>query len=228
MRRRTQSLPSGRRSSKLERARWPRVGGDTQRLSRASGRCCETSVSSSTALLGLAAPADPAAAGLHQDGERWTTTATPGRRTSTPRRIGGHRYSRSPGSARLRSIPPTGRARSRTRAQHGTSSEMPIVPTPTEPVDVDSELRIVIEPGDLLCFSGAHLHASVPNTSGITRFSVELRTVNAEDVQGRRGAPNVDGEAPRVAWRWFKGIERLAGRAGRVADMNRGGRRSQR
>ena len=84
--------------------------------------------------------------------------------------------------------------------------EMPIVPTPTEPVDVDSELRIVIEPGDLLCFSGAHLHASVPNTSGITRFSVELRTVNAEDVQGRRGAPNVDGEAPRVAWRWFKGI----------------------
>jgi hypothetical protein len=84
--------------------------------------------------------------------------------------------------------------------------EMPIVPRPTEPVDADSELRIVIEPGDLLCFSGAHLHASVPNTSGATRFSVELRTVTAEDVQGRRGAPNVDGEAPRVAWRWFKGI----------------------
>ena len=84
--------------------------------------------------------------------------------------------------------------------------EMPIVPTPTEPVDTDSELRIVIEPGDLLCFSGAHLHASVPNTSGATRFSFELRTVTAEDVQARRGAPNVDGEAPRVAWRWFTGI----------------------
>jgi ectoine hydroxylase-related dioxygenase (phytanoyl-CoA dioxygenase family) len=83
---------------------------------------------------------------------------------------------------------------------------MPIVPTPTEPVDTASELRIVIEPGDLLCFSGAHLHASVPNTSGATRFSVELRTVTAQDVQGKRGAPNVDGEAPRVAWRWFKGI----------------------
>ena len=84
--------------------------------------------------------------------------------------------------------------------------EMPIVPRPTEPVDADSELRIVIEPGDLLCFSGAHLHASVPNTSGVTRFSVELRTVTAEDIQARRGAPNVDGEAPRVAWRWFTGI----------------------
>jgi hypothetical protein len=84
--------------------------------------------------------------------------------------------------------------------------EMPLVPRPTEPVDTDSELRIVIEPGDLLCFSGAHLHASVPNTSGATRFSVELRTVSAGDVEGGRGAPNVDGEAPRVAWRWFKGI----------------------
>jgi hypothetical protein len=57
-----------------------------------------------------------------------------------------------------------------------------------------------------LCFSGAHLHASVPNTSGSTRFSVELRTVTGDDIQARRGAPNVDGEALRVAWRWFTGI----------------------
>jgi hypothetical protein len=84
--------------------------------------------------------------------------------------------------------------------------EMPLVPRPCEPVDTDSELRIVIEPGDLLCFSGAHLHASVPNTSGATRFSIEVRTVAAGDVQAGRSAPNVDGEAPRVAWRWFRGI----------------------
>jgi hypothetical protein len=84
--------------------------------------------------------------------------------------------------------------------------EMPLVPRPCEPVDADSEMRIVIEPGDLLCFSGAHLHASVPNTSGATRFSVEVRTVSAADVQAGRGAPNVDGEAPWVAWRWFRGI----------------------
>jgi hypothetical protein len=84
--------------------------------------------------------------------------------------------------------------------------DMPLVPRPCEPVDTDSELRIVIEPGDLLCFSGAHLHASVPNTSRATRFSVEVRTVAAGDVQAGRGAPNVDGEAPSVAWRWFRGI----------------------
>ena len=37
-------------------------------------------------------------------------------------RTGGPRYSRSLENARLRCTPPTGRARSRTRAQHGTSS----------------------------------------------------------------------------------------------------------
>jgi hypothetical protein len=93
--------------------------------------------------------------------------------------------------------------------------EMPLVPRPSEPVDADSELRIVIEPGDLLCFSGAHLHASVPNTSGATRFSVELRTVTADDVQAGRGAPNLDAEAPRVAWRWFRGITS----GGSLADL---------
>jgi len=84
--------------------------------------------------------------------------------------------------------------------------EMPLVPSPSEPVDVGSEVRIVIEPGDLLCFSGAHLHASVPNTSGATRFSVEVRTVTTADVQRGHGAPNLDGRAPRTAWRWFRSI----------------------
>ena len=65
---------------------------------------------------------------------------------------------------------------------------LPIVPEPSEPVATDAELRIVIEPGDLLCFSGAHLHASVPNTSAEARISVELRTVNSDDLERGRGA----------------------------------------
>ncbi len=55
---------------------------------------------------------------------------------------------------------------------------------------------MVIEPGDFLCFSGAHLHARVPNTSDATRYSVELRTVYADDVTANRGAPNLAGRAP--------------------------------
>jgi ectoine hydroxylase-related dioxygenase (phytanoyl-CoA dioxygenase family) len=66
---------------------------------------------------------------------------------------------------------------------------------------------MIVEPGDLLCFSGAHLHASVPNTSGVTRFSLEARTVNVDDVASRRGAPNLDGQAPRIPLDWFHHIE---------------------
>ena len=85
-------------------------------------------------------------------------------------------------------------------------SSAPLVPWLTEPVDTASELRPVIEPGDLLCFSGAHLHASVPNSTGVARFSVEVRTVDAGDAANGRGAPNVDGDAPRVAQDWFRHV----------------------
>ena len=86
-------------------------------------------------------------------------------------------------------------------------SDAPVVPGPTETVDLASELRPVIEPGDLLLFSGAHLHASVPNTTGVARFSIEGRTADAGDTAGGRGAPNVDGEAPRVASGWFRHVQ---------------------
>jgi hypothetical protein len=92
----------------------------------------------------------------------------------------------------------------RERRRMGERDEdLPIVPEPTEPVNTESELRIVIEPGDLLCFSGAHLHASVPNVSGETRCSVELRTVNIDDIRGNRGAPDLDGRAPMAQLAWF-------------------------
>jgi hypothetical protein len=85
--------------------------------------------------------------------------------------------------------------------------DIAIVPEPSEPVDTSSELRIVIEPGDLLCFSGAHLHASVPNVSDRTRVSVELRTVNLDDLAQGRGAPDIDGRAPQVPLEWFRSME---------------------
>ena len=96
--------------------------------------------------------------------------------------------------------------RAQRRGARPGKKPIPIVPEPSEPVDASSELRIVIEPADLLCFSGAHAHASVPNTSGITRVSVETRTVNVDDLGRDRGAPKVDGRAPRVAIDWFRRI----------------------
>jgi hypothetical protein len=84
--------------------------------------------------------------------------------------------------------------------------DLPMVPTPTTPPRTGSELRIVLDPGDLLCFSGAHLHASVPNTSTGTRVSAELRTVNLDDLAQGRGAPDLDGDAPETQYGWFRSM----------------------
>jgi hypothetical protein len=92
------------------------------------------------------------------------------------------------------------------RARRRAGKPIALVPHPTEPVDDRNELRVAIEPGDLLCFSGAHLHASVPNHTGVTRFNVDTRTVDPADVAASRGAPNVDGAAPRVALEWFRRV----------------------
>jgi len=50
-------------------------------------------------------------------------------------------------------------------------------------------LPIVVECGDVVIFSAAHLHRSIPNTTDKTRFSAEVRTVYMPDVVAGRGAP---------------------------------------
>ena len=83
----------------------------------------------------------------------------------------------------------------------------PLLPVLRGPIPDDGpgarELPILIEPGDLLCFSGAHLHASRPNRTGTVRTSVDSRTVDLADHLAGRGAENVDGRAPRDGRDWF-------------------------
>ena len=93
----------------------------------------------------------------------------------------------------------------RARRKRG-DDRYPLLPVATEQVDGTSAWPVVIDPGDLLCFSSAHLHASVTNTTGVTRFSTEVRTVNVEDLRAGRGAPNVDGAAPRQPLEWFHNL----------------------
>lgn len=82
--------------------------------------------------------------------------------------------------------------------------DYPLLPLASEAPPWEAAIPITLEPGDLLCFSGAQLHASVPNRTDRTRFSLEARTVNEADVLAGRGAPNVDGRAPRIAYHWFR------------------------
>ena len=74
-----------------------------------------------------------------------------------------------------------------------------------------ASVPIRLEPGQLLAFSAAHLHGGVADASGLTRFSIDTRTVWEADRLAGRGAPNVDGPAAtpdRQMWRWFSPLER--------------------
>lgn len=86
-------------------------------------------------------------------------------------------------------------ARHRSTAARNTTSDTRPHPVPLEDVDSRSEIRIAGDSGDVFMFSSNHLHASAPNTSGVTRFSYDLRTINLDDVRQNRGPRNVDSGA---------------------------------
>jgi hypothetical protein len=65
-------------------------------------------------------------------------------------------------------------------------------PRPAEDVDGASEIRLIPQAGGLVIFSAAQLHSTVPNTSGVTRFSIDFRIVHASDIENGEGAPNID------------------------------------
>jgi|CXWL01.1.fsa_nt_gi hypothetical protein len=75
------------------------------------------------------------------------------------------------------------------------------LPKPTEPLDLDPQIRLIVPAGGIIFFSGAQMHSSVPNTSGKTRFSIDFRVVHLDDVKGRKGAPAVDEECTGTTMR---------------------------
>jgi len=69
---------------------------------------------------------------------------------------------------------------------------------------IESGVPVLIEPGEMLVFSAAHLHGSVSDDSGLTRLGMDTRTFLRDDVDQARGAPNVDGQGQQIQWGWFK------------------------
>jgi hypothetical protein len=65
-------------------------------------------------------------------------------------------------------------------------------PLPLEPVSINSELRVAGTKGDVILFSASQLHATAPNSSGATRFSIDFRSINLKDIETGLGAPNID------------------------------------
>jgi len=79
-------------------------------------------------------------------------------------------------------------------------------PSLLETVDESGVVKVMLEPGDIVSFASAHLHASVPNTTKSTRFSVEMRSINKDDLVNNRAAPNVDNAATTPMYQWFRNI----------------------
>ena len=67
-------------------------------------------------------------------------------------------------------------------------------PQPQEPLELEPDVRVVTPPGGTLVFSAAQLHSTVPNTTNRTRFSIDFRTVNVDDLEEGVAAPNIDSE----------------------------------
>src|SRR5262245_24791799 len=80
----------------------------------------------------------------------------------------------------------------RFNAEQYLSEDPRPLPRATEPMELEPQTRLLPAAGGMLLFSGAQMHSSVPNTSGVTRYSIDFRTVHIDDVEAFAGAPNVD------------------------------------
>jgi hypothetical protein len=78
-----------------------------------------------------------------------------------------------------------------------------VQPKLTAESNLDPELRIVVPVGSLLAFSGHQLHATVPNTTNVTRYSIDFRTVHQGDLERGRGAPTTDVQCTGTTLRDF-------------------------
>jgi len=72
--------------------------------------------------------------------------------------------------------------------------------------EAPDEVIVLPAPGSILLFAGAHLHRSIPNTSGRSRFSIDFRTIDVADLRDGRGAPLADVYCTGTAVRDFHNV----------------------
>lgn len=94
-------------------------------------------------------------------------------------------------------------ATSRKDAAKHVKTDTRVQPKPEEPIELDPQVVPVCDVGGILMFSAAHLHSTIPNATGKTRFSIDFRTVHIDDVIAKRGAPNPDAACTGTALRDF-------------------------
>jgi hypothetical protein len=81
---------------------------------------------------------------------------------------------------------------SRFNAAKLVKADTRVQPHAEEPIELEPQIRFVCPVGGAFQFSAAQLHSTVPNTSDVTRFSIDFRTVHFDEVVSHGGAANVD------------------------------------
>jgi hypothetical protein len=81
---------------------------------------------------------------------------------------------------------------SRYNAAKHVHTDTRVQPHAEEPVELEPQLRLVCPVGGAYLFSAAQLHSTVPNSSNVTRYSIDFRMVHLDDVVGDGGARNLD------------------------------------
>jgi hypothetical protein len=82
--------------------------------------------------------------------------------------------------------------KSRQNASQHVKADTRVQPRPEVALDPDPHVCVIANPGGVMLFSAAQLHSTVPNTCGLTRYSIDFRTVHLDDVWNKSGAPNID------------------------------------
>lgn len=110
-------------------------------------------------------------------------------------------------------------AQSRGSAAKHVKTDTREQPKPREEIDRTSELRLVCPPGGIILFSGAQLHETVPNTTGLARYSMDFRTVHVGDLLARRAAENVDARCTGTTLRDYSRVNDLSPLPERVVGL---------
>jgi hypothetical protein len=100
----------------------------------------------------------------------------------------------------------TGRKQAATIVKEETRKQ----PTAEEPLELEPSVRLVPPVGGTIIFSAAQLHSTVPNTTDRTRFSIDFRTVNVDDLANGVSARNLDSHCTGTTLRDFLRASDLA------------------
>jgi hypothetical protein len=76
-------------------------------------------------------------------------------------------------------------------AQH-VKTDTRVQPHAEEPIELEPQIRMICPVAGAYQFSAAQLHSTAPNTSPVTRFSIDFRTVHLDDLVSQGGAVNLD------------------------------------